>query len=234
MRVPRAVIERLMDVAFAWMGLVLLAPVFAVLALVILLDDGRPLFFKQTRVGRHGRPFVIWKFRTMWTGVHGCSITAAGDHRVTRTGNWLRKFKLDELPQLLNVLKGDMSLIGPRPEVPEYVQLDNPQWQAVLQVRPGITDLATLICRDEEKVLGAASDPSSFYRDVVLPAKLAMNLQYQRSRSLLRDLKLILLTVRYSLLPRSFAPDRVARAFDTDIGNYDQHFLHSVPRPLHQ
>src|SRR5690349_9941348 len=126
MRVPGAAIERRLDVTFALAGLLLLLPVFGALALIVFLNGGRPMFFTQTRVGRQGKPFVIWKFRTMRTGARGRAITAAGDHRVTRSGRWLRKFKLDELPQLLNVLRGDMSLIGPRPEVPEYVQLDSP------------------------------------------------------------------------------------------------------------
>ena len=132
------------------------------------------------------------------------SITAAGDARVTRVGAVLRRFKLDELPQLFNVLKGDMSLVGPRPEVPEYVQLEAPIWQAVLQVRPGVTDLATLLYRDEERLLGASDDPNALYRETVLPAKLMLNLGYLRSRSFRRDLKLILLTIRYSLFPRRF------------------------------
>ena len=113
------------------------------------------------RVGRRGKLFRIWKFRTMRPNGKGGLITAAGDKRVTRTGAVLRRFKLDELPQLFNVLKGDMSLVGPRPEVPECVQLEAPIWQAVLQVRPGVTDLATLMYRDEEALLGTSSDPES-------------------------------------------------------------------------
>jgi lipopolysaccharide/colanic/teichoic acid biosynthesis glycosyltransferase len=188
----------------------------AAIAVAVLSDDGPPVFFRQTRVGRRGKPFRIWKFRTMRVGSRGGVITAAGDSRVTRVGNVLRRFKLDELPQLFNVLKGDMSLVGPRPEVPEYVQLEAPIWQAVLQVRPGITDLATLIYRYEERLLGESSDPNAMYRETVLPAKLVLNLGYLRSRSFLRDLKLILLTIRYSLFPQAFDADLIKRAFGTE------------------
>ena len=206
---------RLFDVTCAAAGLLLLAPVLAALAVVVLCDDGPPVFFGQTRVGRKGKPFRIWKFRTMRTGSRGMVITAAGDPRVTRAGTVLRRCKLDELPQLFNVLKGDMSLVGPRPEVPEYVQLEAPIWQAVLQVRPGVTDLATLLYRDEEKLLGASDDPNTFYREIVLPAKLLLNLGYLRSRSFPRDLKLILLTIRYSLFPERFDQDLIKRSLGT-------------------
>ena len=197
-------------------GLLLLMPVMAALAVAILCDDGPPVFFSQTRVGRRGKPFRIWKFRTMRAGSQGSVITAAGDRRVTRAGAVLRRLKLDELPQLFNVLKGDMSLVGPRPEVPEYVQLEAPIWQAVLQVRPGVTDLATLLYRDEEKLLGASGDPNALYRETVLPAKLALNLGYLRSRSFRRDLKLILLTIRYSLFPERFDPDLIKKTLGTE------------------
>src|SRR5215475_13877752 len=139
--------RRIFDAFSALAGLLFLLPVFALIAIAILLDDGRPVFFTQVRVGRGGQPFRIWKFRTMRPGAAGNAITAAGDNRVTRLGRLLRKCKLDELPQLLNVIRGQMSLVGPRPEVPEYVQIETPLWRAVLQVKPGITDLASLLYR---------------------------------------------------------------------------------------
>jgi lipopolysaccharide/colanic/teichoic acid biosynthesis glycosyltransferase len=197
-------------------GLLFLLPVMAVLAAAILLDDGWPVFFGQTRVGKRGKPFRIWKFRTMRAGSRGNAITAAGDRRITRSGAVLRRLKLDELPQLFNVLTGDMSLVGPRPEVPEYVQLEAPIWQAVLQVRPGVTDLASLLYRDEEQLLGAAPDPNALYRETVLPAKLALNLGYLQSRSFWRDLKLILLSIRYSLFPKRFDADLIKRTVGTE------------------
>jgi lipopolysaccharide/colanic/teichoic acid biosynthesis glycosyltransferase len=209
MRRLRTSIERLAEVVCTAAGLLVLAPVLAVLALLILWHDGLPVLFSQKRVGRNGKLFRIWKFRTMRAGAPGSAITASGDRRVTRVGAWLRKFKLDELPQLYNVLKGEMSLIGPRPEVPEYVQLDSPLWQAVLQVRPGITDLATLLHRDEEQILGASADPNAFYRESVLPAKLRLNLAYLCVRSFWRDLNLIFLTLRYSLFPERFDRNHV-------------------------
>jgi lipopolysaccharide/colanic/teichoic acid biosynthesis glycosyltransferase len=203
-------------VACAAIGLLMLMPALAALAVAILFDDGPPVFYSQTRVGRGGKPFRIWKFRSMRAGSQGSVITAAGDPRVTRVGAALRRLKLDELPQLFNVLKGDMSLVGPRPEVPEYVQLDAAVWQSVLQVRPGVTDLATLLYRDEEKLLGTSGDPNSFYRETILPAKLALNLGYLRTRSFLRDLKLILLTICYSLFPRRFDPDLIKKTLGTE------------------
>jgi lipopolysaccharide/colanic/teichoic acid biosynthesis glycosyltransferase len=210
---------RVFDVTCSAAGLLLLVPVFVDVAVAIILDDGLPIFFRQTRVGRNGKLFRIWKFRTMRRGSQGSVITASGDARVTRAGARLRKYKLDELPQLFNVLKGEMSLIGPRPEVPAYVQFQAPMWQAILEARPGITDLATLLYRDEEKILGACPDADTFYRERVLPAKLFWNLAYLRSRSFLQDLKLIFLTIRFSLFPQQFNPDLIKRTFAAGVGN---------------
>lgn len=209
-------LRKFLDVAGALIGLVLLSPVLAILALWILLRDGSPILFSQMRVGRSGKLFRIWKFRTMRPGAAGGSITAAGDRRITTTGAVLRKFKLDELPQLFNVLRGDMSLIGPRPEMPEYVNLESPMWQAVLQVPPGITDLATLLYRDEEALLSAHCDADWFYRETVLPEKLRLNLAYLHQRCLSRDARLIWLTVRYSLAPGQYDPARIHKNLGTE------------------
>jgi lipopolysaccharide/colanic/teichoic acid biosynthesis glycosyltransferase len=225
---PRVAFERLVDLGCAAIGLLSLAPLFVALSAAILWDDGPPILFGQTRVGRSGKLFTIWKFRTMRVGIPGRAITAAGDHRVTRLGAWLRAFKLDELPQLFNVLKGDMSLIGPRPEVPEYVRFDSPLWRAILQVRPGITDLATLIHRDEEQILGAFEDPNAAYREKVLPAKLYLNIVYLRSRSFQRDLKLIFLTIRYALFPNRFDSDYICKVFDIGAGANERNYLHPL------
>jgi lipopolysaccharide/colanic/teichoic acid biosynthesis glycosyltransferase len=199
------------DLTCAATGLIILMPVLLIVTAVVLCEDGPPVFFSQMRVGKQGKLFRIWKFRTMRSGGEGNLITAAGDARVTRAGAALRKFKLDELPQLFNVFKGEMSLVGPRPEVPEYVQLEAPIWQAVLQVRPGVTDLATLLYRDEEKLLGTSSDPCTFYREIILPSKLVMNLRYLEFRSLWRNLALMFLTVWFSLFPQRFDPDLIRR-----------------------
>ena len=210
---------RSFDVIFSAVGLLLLLPVFAGIAVVIFLDDGLPVLFSQMRVGKNGKLFRIWKFRTMRLGSHGNVITVAGDVRVTGAGGRLRRYKLDELPQLFNVFKGEMSLVGPRPEVPEHVQLQAPMWQAVLHVRPGITDLATLLYRDEERILSASRDPNGFYRENVLPAKLLLNLTYLLSRSFRQDLKLIFLTIRFSFFPQGFNADLVKRSFGVGVRN---------------
>jgi lipopolysaccharide/colanic/teichoic acid biosynthesis glycosyltransferase len=222
--------RRVCDVLCAAAGLLLLSPVFALVALLILLCDGRPVLFSQMRVGQYGVQFRIWKFRSMQAGACGSSVTAAGDGRITGIGARLRKFKLDELPQLFNVLRGDMSLVGPRPEAPEYVDRRSPTWQAVLQIRPGITDLATLIYRDEESLLEASGDADRFYREGVLPAKLWLNLAYMRTRSLSKDLRLIWLSICYSLSPERFDAGRVRKAFGTgaEYGGY----VHSLSSPL--
>jgi lipopolysaccharide/colanic/teichoic acid biosynthesis glycosyltransferase len=143
----------------------------------------------------------------MSAGVRGRAITASGDRRITQLGAILRRWKLDELPQLLNVLAGNMSLVGPRPEVPEYVDFQAPIWTAVLSVRPGLTDVATLLYRDEERLLSTASDPEAFYRNDVLPAKLLLSLRYIQTKSFQRDLRLILLTLRSSISGKVFDQD---------------------------
>ena len=205
-------LSRACDIAVSLAALILLAPLFVFCALLILLDDGPPVLFRQKRIGRHGQLFTILKFRSMRTGKTGIPITTSGDSRVTKVGSWLRALKIDELPQLMNVLQGSMSLIGPRPEVPEYVEFDDEIWRQVLEVRPGITDLASLAFRHEEVLLASAADPVEFYRSVVLPEKLRLNLQYQQSRSFILDLKLLWMTARYSFFPAGFDRDRVLRA----------------------
>ncbi len=203
---------RCLDLGAALAAMMVLAPLFLVASVMILVEDGRPILFRQQRVGKNGELFDILKFRTMGIRVDGPSITVSGDRRITTAGARLRKYKLDELPQFLNVLRGDMSLIGPRPEVPEFVEHEDQLWRAVLQVRPGITDLASLAFRNEEEMLAPAADPASYYRKSVLPEKLKLNLQYQRSRSLLRDCKLLWMTARYSFYPRGFDRDRIVKS----------------------
>jgi lipopolysaccharide/colanic/teichoic acid biosynthesis glycosyltransferase len=205
--------ERACEVVATLTLLLILSPVILLLAAALALSDGFPIIYSQKRIGKNGRPFFIYKFRTMRTGPNqGLSITVANDRRITRVGSWLRRFKLDELPQLFNVLKGEMSLIGPRPEVPEYVQFDDALWRAVLRCRPGITDLASLAYRDEEQFLLPAVDPDAYYRTVLLPEKLRLNVAYQQSRSFPRDLHLLWLTARYSLFPWGFDRGRVLRS----------------------
>ena len=191
--------KRMFDVAAALTGLVLLAPLFVAVAAWIRLDSPGPVFFRQERVGRGGVPFRIHKFRTMRVaaGPSGPAITVGADSRITRAGAFLRRTKLDELPQLIDVLRGDMSVVGPRPELPQYVAAYPPELRAkVLSVRPGITDPASLQFRDESTLLARAADPEREYRDVVLPAKLRLAADYVDQATLAGDLRLIAATLR--------------------------------------
>jgi lipopolysaccharide/colanic/teichoic acid biosynthesis glycosyltransferase len=190
-------LKRVFDVCFALCALVALAPVFAVVALWIELDSRGPVLFRQERVGLRGRPFAIYKFRTMRVDAaeHGPQITVGADPRITRAGALLRKYKLDELPQFVNVLIGDMSVVGPRPEVPRYVALYPPEAKdLILSVRPGITDLASVAYRDEGALLAACEDPEALYVQTILPAKLEYCLQYVETRSLRLDVLIVLRT----------------------------------------
>jgi len=191
--------KRLLDVLLAGAGLVLLAPLLLVIALWVRLDTPGPALFRQERVGRYGVPFHIHKFRTMVyaPAVQGPQITVASDQRITRSGQFLRHYKLDELPQLFDVLRGAMSLVGPRPEVPRYVALyPSALREKVLSVRPGITDLASIQFRDENALLAAAADPEREYTEVVLPAKLRYAAEYVDHATLATDLRLIGLTLK--------------------------------------
>jgi lipopolysaccharide/colanic/teichoic acid biosynthesis glycosyltransferase len=193
--------HRLLDGFVAGCGLLVLTPILACVGASIVLETGFPILFTQDRIGRRGKPFRLKKFRTMRPGKKGTAITVSGDSRITRVGRFLRKFKLDELPQLWNVVRGDMSLVGPRPEVPEFVDFNEPMWRAVLQARPGITDPASIAYRDEETLLAGAADPIAYYRECVLPAKLALNVEYLKKRTIASDFKVILQTIRCALLP---------------------------------
>jgi len=190
-------IKRAIDVAASALGLALLAPVFGAVALAVKLDGGGPVFYRQLRVGRDEKPFFILKFRTMVQNADraGLPLTVGLDPRVTRVGRFLRRSKLDELAQLVNVLRGEMSLVGPRPEVPRYVVLYTPLQRMVLRIRPGITDPASIQYRDENALLGEAADPERAYIDTVMPAKLAINLEYLRGFSAWGDIAVLLSTV---------------------------------------
>ena len=189
--------KRIYDLFFSTFGLLVFSPLFALLAVWVKLSDGGPVFFKQQRVGLHGKPFWIWKFRTMIVDAEkrGLSVTAGSDPRITRAGRVLRKTKLDELPQLWNVFRGDMSFVGPRPEVPRYVALYTPAQREILKLKPGITDLATLEFRNEEELLRSADDVETFYLEQCVPRKLELNLLYARRANLWRDTVVILQTL---------------------------------------
>lgn len=191
--------KRLFDWLASTFGLLALAPMLLLLAVWIKLDSSGPVFFRQERVGRGGKLFRIHKFRTMVTDAErrGLQITVGADARVTHVGQWLRKYKLDELPQLLDVWLGHMSLVGPRPEVPRYVACYPADVRdVVLSVRPGITDRASIEFKDENEILGHASDPHSAYVEEVLPIKLRYYVEYVQTRSFAGDIRLILRTLR--------------------------------------
>jgi len=190
-------LKRVFDAFFSAAGLVLLSPLFLFIALAIKLADRGPVFYRQVRIGQYRIPFRIWKFRTMVPEADQCGlpVTGEGDKRVTRIGRILRRSKLDELPQLLNVLKGEMSLVGPRPEVARYVACYTPEQQEILQSKPGVTDLATLCFRDEEALLQSSSDTELFYIQHCLPRKLKLNQEYALKANLLTDTWIILRTV---------------------------------------
>jgi lipopolysaccharide/colanic/teichoic acid biosynthesis glycosyltransferase len=206
MRSERA--QRALDVAVSSVGLVLLSPFLAGIAIVILLDGGPPVIFRQRRVGRFGRDFEMLKFRSMVVDAErtGGQLTVGNDRRITRVGRWLRRLKLDELPQLLNVVAGDMSLVGPRPEVRRYVELYTLDQRKVLDLRPGITDPASLEYYDESGVLARATDPERTYVAEIMPHKIAMNLAYASRASVRNDVSVIVRTVLHPLLTVATRP----------------------------
>lgn len=190
--------KRLFDLLFSLVGLIMLAPVFAFISVWIQFDNLGPVFFRQIRVGRFGRHFNVLKFRTMVVDAEskGGKITVGDDPRITRIGKFLRKYKLDELPQLLNVIKGEMSLVGPRPEVPKYVEFyPEKVKEIVFSIPPGITDFASLEFRNENELLSASLDPNKEYLENILPIKLEHYQRYVLERSLLKDCFLILRTI---------------------------------------
>lgn len=186
--------KRLIDIGASVFGLFLLLPVFCVIALLIKLDSPGPVFFRQMRVGRHGREFRIHKFRTMFVGASGTTppLTVGDDARITRIGRVLRQYKLDELPQLIDVLLGNMSLVGPRPEVPRYVaRWDEHTRRILLSVRPGITDLASVQFRHESRLLAGSEDPENMYVHEIAPAKNRLAVYYIQNWSIWLDLKIL-------------------------------------------
>ncbi len=187
--------KRLFDMVCAALGLLVLSPVLLVCALLVGLTSPGGVLFRQERIGKDGVPFTIYKFRSMRKDNAGLKISTSRDTRITSVGRVLRKTKLDELPQLWNVLKGDMSFVGPRPEVREYTNLYTPEQRQVLMVRPGITGLASIRYRNENELLTASSDPNRTYIDVVMPAKLALDLKYIPRACVSYDIKLILETL---------------------------------------
>ena len=188
--------KRLFDIVVSLVGLICLLPLFLLAAALIKLDSNGPVFFRQTRMGMRFRPFQILKFRTMVqdSSMRGQSITVGDDPRITRVGRFLRKTKIDELPQLINVFKGEMTFVGPRPEVPQYVELFRQDYEEILKIRPGITDLASIKYRNEAALLGQSENPEEEYVTRVLPDKISLGREYVRCSSLAFDLRLIFRT----------------------------------------
>ena len=188
---------RFSDIIFSFFGLLFLSPLFIVVALWIVIDNPGPVFYRQQRVGKDGKDFGLLKFRSMRVGADKMSLITIGDRdpRVTRAGYYIRKFKIDELPQLWNVLVGDMSLVGPRPEVRKYVDLYTPEQRQVLSVRPGITDYASIEYIDENRLLAQSDNPDETYIEEIMPAKISLNMRYIRHQTFGEYLKIILLTL---------------------------------------
>jgi lipopolysaccharide/colanic/teichoic acid biosynthesis glycosyltransferase len=188
--------KRLFDIISSLVGLIFISPIFLVVPILIKFDSKGPVFFKQWRIGKGGRPFKIYKFRTMVQDAEkvGSLITAGNDQRITGIGKLLRRYEIDELPTLINVLKGDMSIVGPRPEVPKYLHHYDRKYREILSVRPGITDLGTLSFRDEAKYLDAQNYEDT-YETEILPQKLDLYLEYVHHKSFLFDLRIILKTI---------------------------------------
>ena len=191
-------LKRLFDIVFSIIILIVLFPLFLIISLWIIIDDGFPVFYLQERIGKDFKPFKLIKFRTMYKDADkkGLLTVSSKDNRITPSGYYLRKFKLDELPQFINVLKGEMSIVGPRPEVKKYVELYNDEQKKVLSVKPGITDEASLKYIDESDVLARSENPEWTYINEVMPEKLKINLQYIKNQNLLYDLKIIFWTAK--------------------------------------
>lgn len=188
-------LKRIFDIVFSFIGLIILSPVFIIISILIKIKMPGPVFFHQNRAGRHGRLFRIVKFRTMIPNHGGDTISVKGENRITPLGTILRRYKLDELPELWNVLKGDMSFVGPRPDMPEYISRFSGDEKLILELRPGITGPATLKYANEEELLASVPDPKSFNDEIIWPDKVRMNLDYYKERSFLGDLIIILKTL---------------------------------------
>jgi lipopolysaccharide/colanic/teichoic acid biosynthesis glycosyltransferase len=190
-------LKRLFDIFFSFFGLVLLIPLFIVIALLIAIDSRGGVFYKQSRVGKNNVDFNLLKFRSMKTGADKNGLLTVGgkDSRITKIGYFIRKYKIDELPQLINVLSGTMSLVGPRPEVRKYVDLYNDNQKQVLNVKPGLTDFASIVFSKENDLLAAAENPEEVYINKIMPLKLKLNLKYIEEQSISTDLKIIFKTL---------------------------------------
>ncbi len=206
-------LKRFFDITLSSLTFVILSPMFLTVAILIKLDSPGPVFYRGVRVGRYGKPFRIFKFRTMIVDAEkkGPSSTAAEDPRITKTGKFIRRFNLDELPQFINVLKGEMSIVGPRPQVPWAVELYTEEEKIILSVRPGITDWATIWIRDEGEMLWGSADPDKDYLEKIWPEKRRLQLEYVTNHSLWIDFKIMLLTLKTHLFDRMMRTEVIRR-----------------------
>jgi lipopolysaccharide/colanic/teichoic acid biosynthesis glycosyltransferase len=197
MKITNIIIKRIFDIIASFCGIIITGAFLIITAVIIKVTSPGPILFKQSRVGKDGKLFQILKFRTMVVNAEsmGKQITVGQDNRITKVGRFIRKYKIDELPQLFNVFIGDMSLVGPRPEVPKYVELYNEHQRKVLNVKPGITDLASIRYRNENDLLGKAENPEELYINTIMPDKLNLNLEYINKSNIFFDIYIIIITI---------------------------------------
>ena len=226
--------KRLFDIIFAASGIIILSPIIVAGALAVKLSSEGPAFFRQKRVGRAGRPFTLYKLRTMHMHNDKTYVSYPEDRRVFSVGRILRWTKIDELPQLFNVLIGDMSFVGPRPEVPAFIVHYQSEWRRILGIRPGITGIGSLLFRGEEKLLSAAQDRETWYINQILPRKITMELEYLKKASFALDLRLIMLTLTTSLSCSSAVPFRMLRSIleDESLKTIEQWMAQAVHHKL--
>ena len=196
-------LPRIVEIVLAIFGLTLTSPLLILAAILIKLDSSGPILFRQTRMGRNGKTFKLLKFRSMYVSGHGALVTAAGDNRISKVGKLIRRTKIDEFPELWNIVRGEMSIVGPRPEVPELVDLDNPLWNEILEFNPGLTDPVTLQLRNEEELLAQANDRDDFYKNILQPYKLRGYIHFVKNRTWRKDLNIIFRTMKAILFPKT-------------------------------
>jgi lipopolysaccharide/colanic/teichoic acid biosynthesis glycosyltransferase len=188
-------LKRVFDIVSSFIGLILIMPVLLIVSVLIRIKMSKPVLFKHERIGRFGVPFTMYKFRTMVNNHHSGSISVLGEERITKLGAWLRKYKIDELPELWNILKGDMSFVGPRPDVKEFCDRLEGEEKIVLELRPGLTGSASLKYKNEEQLLSRVEDPVAFTNEVIWPEKVKINIDYYYQRTFLKDMRIILKTL---------------------------------------
>jgi len=214
---------RSLDILLSLIGLLLFLPFLIIISILVKVSSRGAILFKQIRIGKNGRPFTLIKFRTMYTNNQNILVTAKNDSRITPIGKLLRYLKLDELPELINVLKGDLSLVGPRPEVPKYVDMNNQMWQRVLQIRPGLTDPVTIKFRNEESILERVKgDKERFYLDILQPYKLRGYIDYIEKKDISFDFLILFTTIKAIIIPNSYQPPELNELENVYLNRHSQ------------